>query len=138
MKRYMYFQPQILIMIMFSCCFPYLLLDSFLKILFLVSSFSDLQDQCKFLHCSDCTSNFPRSTEFYNNYLFRGFVMSSQFLFFLKSAILCKDPDMMVDATLFLWSKCKPHFQRVMSPSLENCKQLLSDVFANRVRYQMT
>ena len=44
---------------------------------------------------------------------------------------------MMVDATLFLWSKCKPHFQRVMSPSLENCKQLLTDVFANRVRYQI-
>ena len=41
----------------------------------------------------------------------------------------------MVDAALFLWSKCKPHFQRVMSSSLENCKQLLNDVFSNRVRW---
>ena len=46
-----------------------------------------------------------------------------------------KDCDMMVDAALFLWSKCKPHFQRIFSSSLENCKQLLNDVFANRVSW---
>ena len=40
---------------------------------------------------------------------------------------------MIVDASLFLWSKCKPHFQRILSSSLENCKQLLNDVFFNRV-----
>ena len=51
-----------------------------------------------------------------------------------QSAILMKDCDMMVDAALFLWSKCKPNFQRIMSSSLENCKQLLNDVFVNRVR----
>ncbi|XP_068714673.1 cilia- and flagella-associated protein 54-like isoform X3 [Montipora foliosa] len=45
---------------------------------------------------------------------------------------------MMVDAALFLWSKCKPHFQRVMSSSLENCKQLLNDVSSNRWLYVLT
>ncbi|PFX16137.1 Uncharacterized protein C12orf55-like [Stylophora pistillata] len=55
-----------------------------------------------------------------------------------KSAILMKDNDMMVDAALFLWSKCKPHFQRILSPSLENCKQLLNDVFFNRWLYILT
>ncbi len=49
-----------------------------------------------------------------------------------------KDNDMMVDAALFLWSKCKPHFQRIMSSSLENCKQLLNDVFVNRVSSLIT
>ena len=44
-----------------------------------------------------------------------------------------KDNDMMVDAALFLWSKCKPHFQRILSSSLENCKQLLNEVFVHRV-----
>ena len=52
-----------------------------------------------------------------------------------QSAILVKDCDMMVDASLFLWSKCKPHFQRILSSSLENCKPLLNEVFANRVRW---
>lgn len=46
-----------------------------------------------------------------------------------------KDNDMMVDAALFLWSKCKPHFQRILSSSLENCKQLLNEVFVNRVSH---
>ncbi|KAJ7353995.1 hypothetical protein OS493_030845 [Desmophyllum pertusum] len=55
-----------------------------------------------------------------------------------KSAILMKDSDMMVDVALFLWSKCKPHFQRIMSSSLENCKQLLNDVFVNRWLYILT
>ena len=55
------------------------------------------------------------------------------FCFLFQSAILMKDIDMMVDASLFLWSKCKPHFQRILSSSLENCKQLLNDVFFNRV-----
>ncbi|XP_027049490.1 cilia- and flagella-associated protein 54-like [Pocillopora damicornis] len=55
-----------------------------------------------------------------------------------KSAILMKDIDMMVDASLFLWSKCKPHFQRILSSSLENCKQLLNDVFFNRWLYILT
>ena len=40
---------------------------------------------------------------------------------------------MMVDAALFLWSKCKPHFQRILSSSLESCKQLLNEVFVHRV-----
>lgn len=55
--------------------------------------------------------------------------------FSCQSAILMKDNDMMVDAALFLWLKCKPHFQRILSSSLENCKQLLNEVFVNRVSH---
>ena len=60
-------------------------------------------------------------------------VLTLHCTFSCQSAILMRDNDMMVDAALFLWSKCKPHFQRILSSSLENCKQLLNDVFVNRV-----
>lgn len=60
-------------------------------------------------------------------------ILTLHYIFSCQSAILMKDNDMMVDAALFLWSKCKSHFQRILSSSLENCKQLLNEVFVNRV-----
>ena len=41
---------------------------------------------------------------------------------------------MIIDAALFLWSKCKLQFQRVVSSSMEGCKFVLYDKDANKVK----
>lgn len=43
------------------------------------------------------------------------------------------DVDMLVDATLFLWNRCKPFFFRVVSSNYESCKQVLNDKDCDKV-----
>ena len=63
---------------------------------------------------------------------------TTEFYHLLQSAIIAKDVDMIVDASLFLWTKCKPHFQKVISSALESCRQILNDAFAHKVLYVHT
>ncbi|XP_032221437.2 cilia- and flagella-associated protein 54 isoform X1 [Nematostella vectensis] len=55
-----------------------------------------------------------------------------------KSIVGHMDPDMVIDAALFLWSKCKIHFQRVVSSSMEGCKFVLNDQNADKWVHMIT
>lgn len=50
-----------------------------------------------------------------------------------QSIIGHMDMDMIIDAALFLWSKCKIQFQRVVSSSMEGCKYVLNDTQSTKV-----
>ena len=52
---------------------------------------------------------------------------------FFQSSLPYVDVDMIIDATLFLWNRCKPYFQRVVSCNQESCRHILNDKDCDKV-----
>ena len=50
-----------------------------------------------------------------------------------QSCLPYVDIDMIIDASLFLWSRCKSFFQRVVSCNLDSCRQVMNDPDCDKV-----
>ena len=55
-----------------------------------------------------------------------------------QSSLPYVDVDMIIDATLFLWNRCKPYFQRVVSCNQESCRHVLNDKDCDKVISALT
>lgn len=50
-----------------------------------------------------------------------------------QTSLAYVDVDIIIDATLFLWNRCKPYFQRVVSSNQEHCRHVLNDKDCDKV-----